>query len=47
MNEHYVQLQESIGEKLGTKIRIKGRKLEISFANDNDLNRLLEIMKLN
>lgn len=47
MNEHYLQLQESIGEKLGTKIRIKGRKLEISFANDNDLNRLLEIMKLN
>lgn len=47
INEHYMQLQESIGEKLGTKIKIKGKKLEITFANDEDLNRLLELMKLN
>lgn len=46
-NTEYQALEEYISEKLGTKINLKNKKLIISFANDNDLNRLLEIMNLN
>ncbi len=42
----YKYVEESISEKLGTKVKIKSNKIEISFTNSNDLNRLLEIMKL-
>lgn len=43
----YQYLEEVLCEQLGTKIKIKNNKLEISFNNKNDLNRILEIMKLN
>ena len=42
----YKYVEESISEKLGTKVKIKSNKIEISFTNSNDLNRLLEIMNL-
>ncbi len=42
----YQYLEEELCEKLGTKVKIKSNKLEISFVNGNDLNRLLEIMNL-
>ncbi len=42
----YQYLEEELCEKLGTKVRVKKNKLEISFVNGNDLNRLLEIMNL-
>lgn len=45
-NREYEYLEESLKEKLGTKVRVKKNKLEITFTNTNDLNRLLEIMKL-
>lgn len=45
-NNEYKYLEESLGEKLGTKVKIKSNKIEISFTNVNDLNRLLEIMNL-
>ena len=40
----YKELEETLKEKLGTKIKIKNNKLEISFSNKNDLNRILEII---
>ncbi len=43
----YNYLEDEISEKLGTKIKINNNKLVITFTNDNDLNRLLEIMHLN
>ena len=43
----YKYLEEDLTEKLGTKVKIKNNKLEIKFVNNNDLNRLLEIMNLN
>ncbi len=43
----YQGIEEVMSEKLGTKVKIKNKKLVISFTNDNDLNRLLEIMNLN
>ncbi len=39
-------LQEELSEKLGTKVVIKKNKIEISFVNENDLNRLLEYMNI-
>ncbi len=42
----YSALQEDLCEKLGTKVKIKKNKMEISFVNTNDLNRILEIMNL-
>lgn len=45
-NNEYSYLQEELSEKLGTKVTIKKNKIEISFVNDNDLNRLLEYMNI-
>ena len=42
----YQYLQEEISEKLGTRVVNKKNKIEISFANGNDLNRLLEEMNI-
>ena len=42
----YQFIENELCEKLGTKVRIKKNKIEISFVNSNDLNRLLEIMNL-
>ena len=46
-NNEYKYLEDDLTEKLGTKVKIKSNKLEIKFVNNNDLNRLLEIMNLN
>ena len=46
VNSEYQYLQEELCERLGTKVRIKSNKIEISFVNASDLNRLLEIMNL-
>ena len=45
LNE-YKYIQDELCERLGTKVKIKGNKIEISFVNGNDLNRLLEIMNV-
>lgn len=42
----YQYLEDELCDKLGTKVKIKSNKIEISFVNGNDLNRLLEIMCL-
>ena len=33
-------------ELLGTKVKIGNKKIEISFANNADLDRLLDIMNI-
>ncbi|MBR1936586.1 MAG: ParB/RepB/Spo0J family partition protein [Bacilli bacterium] len=42
----YSYLEEELSEKLGTKVVIRKNKMEISFVNSNDLNRLLEYMNI-
>lgn len=42
----YKNVEEELSEKFGTKIKIKNNKVEISFVNKNDLNRILEIIGL-
>lgn len=43
-NNEYKYVEETLCDKYGTKVRIKNKKIEISFVNNNDLNRILEIM---
>lgn len=45
-NPEFNYIEENLIEKLGTKVRVKNNKIEITFSNINDLNRLLEIMNL-
>ena len=42
----YNYVEENLCEKLGTKVRIKNKKIEIRFENAADLTRILEIMHL-
>lgn len=46
-NNEYKYLEDYLSEKLGTKTKIKDKKIIISYTNEKDLNRILEIMKLN
>ena len=45
-SSEYKYLEDVLCEQLGTKVKIKNNHLEIQFVNQNDLNRLLEIMNL-
>ena len=40
----YKYVEELLREKLDTKVKIKEKKIEISFVNVADLNRILEIL---
>ena len=46
-SNEYKYLEDILSEKLGTKVKVKDKKLIISYTNDKDLNRILEIMNLN
>ena len=46
-SNEYKYLEDSLSEQLGTKVKVKSNKIEIKFVNNNDLNRLLEIMNIN
>lgn len=43
-NNNYRYVEELLQEKLDTRIKIKEKKIEISFTSDADLNRILEIL---
>lgn len=45
-NNEFSYLEETLCDKLGTKVKIKSNKLEITFTNANDLDRILEIMNI-
>lgn len=42
-DNEYQYIEELLCDKLGTKVKIKNQKIVITFANTNDLNRILEI----
>ena len=46
-NSEYQALEQELVEYLGTKVRIKNKKIEINYENENDLNRILEIINFN
>jgi len=41
---HYIE--ESLCDKLGTKVKVGKNKIEIKFNDNNDLNRILEVLNL-
>lgn len=45
-NNEYTYLQNELSDKLGTKVIIKKNKIEISFVNGNDLNRILDFLNI-
>jgi len=45
-NNDYKYVEELLREKLDTKVKIKDRKIEISFTNVADLNRILEVLNV-
>ena len=45
-NRTYKYVQELLCEKLGTKVRIRGTKIEISFQDLEDFNRIMEILDI-
>lgn len=45
-SKEYYYLENELSEKLGTKVKINKNKIEISFVNESDLNRLLEYMNI-
>ena len=46
VNNDYKYVEELLREKLDTRVKIKDRKLEISFTNTADLNRILEVLNV-
>ena len=42
----YSYVENVLCDKLGTRVRINNNKINISFNNVNDLNRILEIMNI-
>ncbi|MDD2181198.1 MAG: ParB/RepB/Spo0J family partition protein [Bacilli bacterium] len=45
-NENYKYVENLVGEKLDTKVKIKDKKIIINFNNVADLNRILEILNI-
>ena len=45
-NNEFRYIEKELSEYLGTKVKINGKKMEISFTNVNDLDRLLELMNI-
>jgi len=43
----YLDLERNLTDYLGTKIKLKPKKLELFYENEKDLNRLLEIIGYN
>ena len=43
-SNEYRQLEQELAEYLGTKIKIENKKMTINYTNEQDLNRILEII---
>ena len=46
VNNDYRYVEDMLREKLDTKVKIKDKKIEISFTNVADLNRILEVLNV-
>ena len=45
-NKTYKYIQELMCDRLGTKVRIRGSKIEINFHDLNDFNRIIELLNI-
>ena len=46
VNNDFKYVEELLRDKLDTKVKIKDRRIEISFTNVADLNRILEVLNI-
>ena len=46
VNKDFKYVEDLLRDKLDTKVKIKDKKIEISFSNNADLNRILEILEV-
>ena len=46
-NKEYQELEQELTDYLGTRVKIKNKRIEIDYENNNDLNRILEIINFN
>ncbi len=46
-NQRYQTFEDTMREKIGTKVRINDKKIIIPFDSDKDLERILEIININ
>lgn len=46
-NKEYEILERDLADYLGTKVKVKTKKIEINYENESDLNRILEIINFN
>ena len=46
VNNEYKYVEDMLRDKLDTKVKIKDLKIEISFTNNADLNRILEVLNI-
>ncbi len=46
-DNEYSHLEDELSDKLGTRVKVRKNRVEITFTNNNDLNRILEILNLN
>lgn len=46
INREYKYVEDLMRDKLDAKVKIKDKKIEISFTNNADLNRILEIINI-
>lgn len=42
----YIYVEDLLKDKLDTKVKVKGNKIEINFTNVADLNRILDILNI-
>ena len=46
ITSEYKYVEDLLRDKLDTKVKIKDKKIEISFTNNADLNRILEVLNV-
>ncbi|MGN0992457.1 MAG: ParB/RepB/Spo0J family partition protein [Bacilli bacterium] len=46
-NNEYKHIERELSDYLGTKVKLKSKKIEINYENESDLNRILEIINFN
>ena len=46
VNKEYKYVEDLLRDRLDTKVKLKDKKIEISFSNTADLNRILEILDI-
>ena len=45
-NNEYHYIEKELREYFGTKVKVSGKKIEISFTDNDDLDRILDIMNI-